>query len=248
MNKNTLLQIENATIFHHYKTILNDVNLNLSEGEFIYIIGKTGSGKSSLLRTIYSDIPLKMGTINFDNQNISQLSKSDLPFLRRKIGIIFQDFQLFQDRNAYENIKFVMESTGWKDQEKIDQKIKYLLETVGLENKSENYPYELSVYQLTKTENLLVMTSTDDVTTKKLNSWKKIGINRLSLGVQTFNDNLLKQLNRIHTSKDAIKSINKIKNIFNNYSIDLMFGTPNSSWRFNYNYISLSNNIECDRF
>ena len=85
MNKNTLLQIENATIFHHYKTILNDVNLNLSEGEFIYIIGKTGSGKSSLLRTIYSDIPLKMGTINFDNQNISQLSKSDLPFLRRKI-------------------------------------------------------------------------------------------------------------------------------------------------------------------
>ena len=144
MNKNTLLQIENATIFHHYKTILNDVNLNLSEGEFIYIIGKTGSGKSSLLRTIYSDIPLKMGTINFDNQNISQLSKSDLPFLRRKIGIIFQDFQLFRDRNAYENIKFVMESTGWKDQEKIDQKIKYLLETVGLENKSENYPYELS--------------------------------------------------------------------------------------------------------
>ena len=144
MNKNTLLQIENATIFHHYKTILNDVNLNLSEGEFIYIIGKTGSGKSSLLRTIYSDIPLKMGTINFNNQNISQLSRSDLPFLRRKIGIIFQDFQLFQDRNAYENIKFVMESTGWKDQEKIDQKIKYLLETVGLENKSENYPYELS--------------------------------------------------------------------------------------------------------
>ena len=104
---NNLLDIENATIFHHYKTILNDVNLTLREGEFIYIIGKTGSGKSSLLRTIYSDIPLKMGTINFDNQNISQLSKAELPFLRRKIGIIFQDFQLFQDRNAYENIKFV---------------------------------------------------------------------------------------------------------------------------------------------
>ena len=141
---NNLLDIENATIFHHYKTILNDVNLTLREGEFIYIIGKTGSGKSSLLRTIYSDIPLKMGTINFDNQNISQLSKAELPFLRRKIGIIFQDFQLFQDRNAYENIKFVMTSTGWDNQKKIDDKINSLLEIVGLENKGENYPYELS--------------------------------------------------------------------------------------------------------
>lgn len=141
---NNLLNIENATIFHHYKTILNDVNLTLREGEFIYIIGKTGSGKSSLLRTIYSDIPLKMGTINFDNQNISQLSKAELPFLRRKIGIIFQDFQLFQDRNAYENIKFVMTSTGWDNQKKIDDKINSLLEIVGLENKGENYPYELS--------------------------------------------------------------------------------------------------------
>ena len=121
---NILLDIENATIFHHYKTILNDVNLTLREGEFIYIIGKTGSGKSSLLRTIYSDIPLKMGTINFDNQNISQLSKAELPFLRRKIGIIFQDFQLFQDRNAYENIKFVMTSTGWKNQKKILKTLK----------------------------------------------------------------------------------------------------------------------------
>ena len=140
----TILDIENASIFHHYKTILNDVNLTLKEGEFIYIIGKTGSGKSSLLRTIYSDIPLKMGSIKFDNQNISQLNNAELPFLRRKIGIIFQDFQLFQDRNAYENIKFVMTSTGWKNQKKIDDKINSLLEIVGLENKGENYPYELS--------------------------------------------------------------------------------------------------------
>ncbi len=140
----TILDIENASIFHHYKTILNDVNLTLKEGEFIYIIGKTGSGKSSLLRTIYSDIPLKMGSIKFDNQNISQLNNVELPFLRRKIGIIFQDFQLFQDRNAYENIKFVMTSTGWKNQKKIDEKINSLLEIVGLENKAENYPYELS--------------------------------------------------------------------------------------------------------
>ena len=144
MNDNTILKIENATIFHHYKTILNDVFLDLEKGDFIYVIGKTGSGKSSLLRTIYSDIPLKMGKIFFDNEDISTVSKNQLPFLRRKIGIIFQDFQLFQDRNAYENIKFVMTSTGWDNEIKIKEKINSLLETVGLENKAKNYPYELS--------------------------------------------------------------------------------------------------------
>ena len=144
MNENTILKIENATIFHHYKTILNDVFLDLEKGGFIYVIGKTGSGKSSLLRTIYSDIPLKMGKIFFDNEDISTVSKNQLPFLRRKIGIIFQDFQLFQDRNAYENIKFVMTSTGWNNEIKIKEKINSLLEIVGLENKAKNYPYELS--------------------------------------------------------------------------------------------------------
>ena len=144
MNDNTILKIENATIFHHYKTILNDVFLDLKKGDFIYVIGKTGSGKSSLLRTIYSDIPLKMGKIFFDNEDISTVSKNQLPFLRRKIGIIFQDFQLFQDRNAYENIKFVMTSTGWNNEIKIKEKINSLLEIVGLENKAKNYPYELS--------------------------------------------------------------------------------------------------------
>ena len=118
MSDNQIVNIEDATIFHHFKTILNNVNFQLKIGEFAYIIGETGSGKSSLLRTIYSDIPLKMGKI-IDNQNISQLSKAELPFLRRKIGIIFQDFQLFQDRNAYENIKFVMTSTGWDNQKKL---------------------------------------------------------------------------------------------------------------------------------
>ena len=144
MNDNQILNIEDATIFHHFKTILNNVNFQLKIGEFAYIIGETGSGKSSLLRTIYSDIPLKMGKIIVDGQDISNIKKNQLPYLRRKIGIIFQDFQLFQDRNAYENIKFVMTSTGGSDEKKIDNRITQLLEKVGLENKKNSYPFELS--------------------------------------------------------------------------------------------------------
>ena len=144
MSDNQILNIEDATIFHHFKTILNNVNFQLSIGEFVYIIGETGSGKSSLLRTIYSDIPLKMGKIIVDGQDISKIKRNQLPYLRRKIGIIFQDFQLFQDRNAYENIKFVMTSTGWSDEKKIDNRITQLLEKVGLENKKNSYPFELS--------------------------------------------------------------------------------------------------------
>ena len=144
MSDNQILNIEDATIFHHFKTILNNVNFQLKIGEFAYIIGETGSGKSSLLRTIYSDIPLKMGKIIVDGQDISNIKKNQLPYLRRKIGIIFQDFQLFQDRNAYENIKFVMSSTGWSDEKKIDNRITQLLEKVGLENKKNSYPFELS--------------------------------------------------------------------------------------------------------
>lgn len=144
IGKTNIIEIENATIFHHYKTILNNVSLKLNKGDFIYIIGKTGSGKSSLLKTLYSDIPLKMGKIIIDGDEINKIKKSQLPYLRRKIGIVFQDFQLFQDRNAYENIKFVMDSTGWIDKTKINDRINYLLEKVGLANKLKNYPYELS--------------------------------------------------------------------------------------------------------
>ena len=144
IEKTNIVEIENATIFHHYKTILNNVSLKLNKGDFIYIIGKTGSGKSSLLKTLYSDIPLKMGQIIIDGDEINKIKKSQLPYLRRKIGIVFQDFQLFQDRNAYENIKFVMDSTGWIDKTKINDRINYLLEKVGLANKLKNYPYELS--------------------------------------------------------------------------------------------------------
>ena len=144
MSDNQIVNIEDATIFHHFKTILNNVNFKLNIGEFVYIIGETGSGKSSLLRTIYSDIPLKMGKIIVDGQDISNIKKNQLPYLRRKIGIIFQDFQLFQDRNAYENIKFVMTSTGWSDEKKIDNRITQLLGKVGLENKKNSYPFELS--------------------------------------------------------------------------------------------------------
>ena len=139
-----ILKIEDLSLSYANQEVLKDVNLELSKGERVSILGESGSGKSSLLRTIYSDIPLKMGKIIVDGQDISNIKKNQLPYLRRKIGIIFQDFQLFQDRNAYENIKFVMTSTGWSDEKKIDNRITQLLEKVGLENKKNSYPFELS--------------------------------------------------------------------------------------------------------
>ena len=141
---NEIIHIEGVDIHQTNHKIFTNISLKIQKGEFLYLIGDTGSGKSSLLRTIYCDIPLKMGEILVDNKNISNIKRKDLPFLRRKIGIIFQDFQLFQDRNSYENIKFIMTSTGRRDKNKIDEKIKELLEKVGLEDKLLNYPYELS--------------------------------------------------------------------------------------------------------
>ena len=142
-NSEYVIDINEASIFHRYNTILNNVSFKIKKGEFIYLIGKTGSGKSSLLKTMYGDLELRMGRINIAGYEIKNIKKSVLPYLRRKIGIIFQDFQLFQDRSIAENLIFVMKATGWK-KEKMNSKVLDLLSKVGLEEKANRYPYQLS--------------------------------------------------------------------------------------------------------
>ena len=140
----TVIQIENADIYQGKHLVLKKINFTLQQGEFKYIIGKTGSGKSSLLKTLYADIPLQSGFGIVADYDLKLIKAKDVPFLRRKIGIVFQDFQLLTDRNVKENLEFVMKATGWEDEAKIMQKIEEVLASVSLQNKKHKMPHELS--------------------------------------------------------------------------------------------------------
>ncbi len=139
-----VLEISNANIYQGDSLILSDVNIKVSRSEFVYLVGKTGTGKSSLLKTLYGELPLKNGHANVAGFDLKDLTWKTVPFLRRNIGIVFQDFQLLTDRNVHDNLKFVLKATGWTNEKEIEDKIDEVLGKVGLKTKGFKYPYELS--------------------------------------------------------------------------------------------------------
>jgi len=144
MSLDTIIELQKASIFQKHNLVLTDVSLTINKGEFIYLIGKTGSGKSSLLRTLYADLPLFQGEGKISGYDLTKMRKKEIPFLRRKLGIVFQDFQLLSDRSVNNNLLFVMKATGWKDKVEMQKRAQEVLEKVGLSTKGFKMPHELS--------------------------------------------------------------------------------------------------------
>jgi cell division transport system ATP-binding protein len=140
----SILQLNQANIFQQKHLVLSNVTLHIDKGEFVYLIGKTGSGKSSLLKTLYGDIHLNNGDGTVAGFHLNHLKNKQVPFLRRKLGIVFQDFQLLTDRSVNNNLLFVLRATGWNEKSKVDARIKEVLEKVGLGTKGYKMPHELS--------------------------------------------------------------------------------------------------------
>jgi cell division transport system ATP-binding protein len=139
-----VVSIKEASIFQDHNTILGDISFDIQKGEFVYLVGRTGSGKSSLLKTLYADLTLRMGDIIVAGFKIRGIKSSDVPLLRRKLGIIFQDFQLFNDRTVAENLLFVMKATGWNDNVKMRARLSEVLMQVGLGSVEKKMPHQLS--------------------------------------------------------------------------------------------------------
>jgi cell division transport system ATP-binding protein len=140
----TIVELKDVNIYQGDNLILTDVNISVDKGEFVYLVGKTGTGKSSLLKTLYGDLTLKEGDASVVGYNLRELDWKKVPFLRRSLGVVFQDFQLLTDRNVNDNLKFVLRATGWKDEKLMDEKIADVLDKVGLKTKGFKMPYELS--------------------------------------------------------------------------------------------------------
>ena len=140
----SIVELKNVNIYQSNSLILSDVNISVNKGEFVYLVGKTGTGKSSLLKTMYGDLELTEGEGWVVGHNLRELTWKTVPFLRRNLGVVFQDFQLLTDRNVNENMKFVLKATGWKDEKLMDEKIADVLDKVGLRTKGFKMPFELS--------------------------------------------------------------------------------------------------------
>jgi cell division transport system ATP-binding protein len=139
-----IIEVRNANIYQGDNLVLQDVNLRVDKGEFVYLVGKTGTGKSSLLKTLYGELLLKEGDATVAGYNLRQLTWKTVPYLRRTLGVVFQDFQLLTDRNVNENLKFVLKATGWKDEKLMNEKIADVLDKVYLKSKGFKMPFELS--------------------------------------------------------------------------------------------------------
>ncbi len=140
----TILSLKDVTIFQEGNAILSNVNLDVKHGDFLYIIGKTGSGKSSLMKTLYADLDLNNGEGTIVDYDLRTLKEKDIPYLRRKLGIVFQDFKLLPDRNVHDNLEFVLRATGWSEKEEIQVKIEEVLDKVGMKSMTGKMPHQLS--------------------------------------------------------------------------------------------------------
>ncbi|MCX6251530.1 MAG: ATP-binding cassette domain-containing protein [Bacteroidetes bacterium] len=144
MSENPIIYFDKVSVFQNENLILANVSLTIREGEFVYLIGKTGTGKSSILKMIYAELPVKSGKASVAGYDLLKLRRKEIPFLRRKLGIVFQDFQLLMDRSVAENLIFTMRVTGWKDRKEMQKHLHVVLAKVGLETKGNKMPHQLS--------------------------------------------------------------------------------------------------------
>ena len=140
----TILHLKDASIFQGENLVLSDINIEINKGEFVYLIGKTGTGKSSFMKTLYADLPLTKGEGSIVDFNLRTLKEKDIPFLRRKLGVVFQDFKLLTDRTINDNLLFVLKATGWKNKTEMNTRVEEVLNKVDMKTKGFKFPHELS--------------------------------------------------------------------------------------------------------